>query len=50
MKDLYDICPSGSKQIYEFPFGTHNTTIIQDGYWEIVRKFLEDNKFIEPAQ
>ncbi|KAL3233124.1 hypothetical protein RNJ44_05040 [Nakaseomyces bracarensis] len=46
MKDLYEMCPSRNKQIYEFPFGTHNTTIVQDGYWDIVRKFLEENNFI----
>ncbi|CCE61122.1 hypothetical protein TPHA_0A00370 [Tetrapisispora phaffii CBS 4417] len=46
MKTLYQLCPSNKKQIFEFPKGFHNDTIIQDGYWDIIEKFLEENRFI----
>lgn len=41
MRKLYDDCPSRNKQVFEFPLGTHNDTIIQDGYWDLVRDFLQ---------
>ncbi|CCH58559.1 hypothetical protein TBLA_0A07700 [Henningerozyma blattae CBS 6284] len=46
MKRLYELCPSTQKQIFEFPLGYHNDTIVQEGYWEIVKSFLEGFKFI----
>lgn len=42
MKKLYELCPSSNKQVFEFPLGYHNDTIIQEGYWIIVRNFLEE--------
>lgn len=42
MRKLYDECPSRNKQVFEFPLGTHNDTIIQEGYWSMVRDFLEE--------
>lgn len=46
MKKLFELCPSKSKRIFEFPLGHHNDTIIQDGYWEIVKDFLQKYNFI----
>ncbi|EDO15312.1 hypothetical protein Kpol_1038p19 [Vanderwaltozyma polyspora DSM 70294] len=46
MKKLYQLCPSSQKQVIEFPSGHHNDTIIQDGYWEVIRTFLEQYKLI----
>lgn len=46
MKRLAELCPSNNKEVFEFPFGYHNDTIIQDGYWDIVRDFLEQNGLI----
>lgn len=46
MKELYKLCPSDKKQIFEFPLGFHNDTIVQDGYWEIIREFLEQHRLI----
>ncbi|SCU99103.1 LANO_0F00804g1_1 [Lachancea nothofagi CBS 11611] len=42
MARLHNICPSERKSIVEFPRGFHNDTIIQEGYWECVEKFLSD--------
>lgn len=41
MKQLFDLCPSNQKRVFEFPLGSHNDTIIQPGYWEMIREFLE---------
>lgn len=46
MRKLYETCPSANKKIFEFPLGSHNDTIIQDGYWDIVREFLVEKGFI----
>ncbi|CAI4050908.1 hypothetical protein SUVZ_14G0150 [Saccharomyces uvarum] len=46
MRKLYEACPSANKKIFEFPLGSHNDTIIQDGYWDIVREFLVEKGFI----
>ncbi|CAR26862.1 hypothetical protein ZYGR_0I01340 [Zygosaccharomyces rouxii] len=46
MKKLAELCPSNNKQVFEFPFGYHNDTIVQDGYWDIVHDFLEQNGLI----
>lgn len=46
MKRLFELCPSSLKRVFEFPLGHHNDTILQDGYWDIIREFLKDNKFI----
>lgn len=42
MKQLFEVCPSNDKKVFEFPLGSHNDTIIQEGYWAIVRDFLEE--------
>ncbi|QLL33131.1 hypothetical protein HG536_0E00410 [Torulaspora globosa] len=41
MSKLYEACPSHNKQVFQFPLGYHNDTIIQEGYWSVVRSFLE---------
>lgn len=46
MAHLYEICPSRDKHMFEFPGGHHNDTIVQEGYWDIVREFLHDHQFI----
>lgn len=46
MRQLYELCPSTLKRIFEFPFGHHNDTILQDGYWDIIKQFLKKNGFI----
>lgn len=46
MRKLYETCPSSNKKIFEFPLGSHNDTIIQDGYWDIIRDFLIEKGFI----
>ena len=46
MRKLYETCPSTDKKIFEFPLGSHNDTIIQDGYWDIIRDFLIEKGFI----
>lgn len=46
MKALFKLCPSNKKEFFEFPSGTHNDTILQAGYWEIVKTFLEKFNFI----
>ncbi|AQZ11752.1 YNL320W [Zygosaccharomyces parabailii] len=46
MKKLAELCPSNNKQVFEFPFGYHNDTIVQDGYWDIIQDFLEQHGFI----
>ncbi|SCU84291.1 LAME_0C08922g1_1 [Lachancea meyersii CBS 8951] len=42
MQELYRSCPSERKRISLFPQGHHNDTIIQEGYWEQIEKFLSD--------
>ncbi|CCK72616.1 uncharacterized protein KNAG_0K02530 [Huiozyma naganishii CBS 8797] len=46
MKKLFELCTSTAKRIFEFPTGHHNDTILQDGYWEIIRDFLDQYNFI----
>ncbi|CCD25927.2 alpha/beta hydrolase NDAI_0G01510 [Naumovozyma dairenensis CBS 421] len=46
MKKLYELCPARKKKFFEFPLGHHNDTIIQDGYWNIIKDFLKSNNFI----
>ncbi|CCC70204.1 hypothetical protein NCAS_0E01340 [Naumovozyma castellii] len=46
MKKLFDTCPARDKKFFEFPLGHHNDTIVQDGYWDIIRDFLKRNDFI----
>lgn len=46
MKTLYELCPSILKKFIEFPNGSHNDTIIQDGYWNYVKEFLHRHDFI----
>lgn len=46
MKLLYKLCPSSLKQFVELPQGTHNDTIIQDGYWVVVKEFLQKHDLI----
>lgn len=46
MRQLFELCPSSLKRIFEFPLGHHNNTILQDGYWDIIREFLQENKLI----
>ncbi|QLG73681.1 hypothetical protein HG535_0F01920 [Zygotorulaspora mrakii] len=41
MKQLYNLCPSTQKRVFEFPLGFHNDTIIQPGYWDIIQDFLK---------
>ncbi|QEU61329.1 hypothetical protein KDRO_E02020 [Kluyveromyces lactis] len=46
MKLLYKLCPSSCKRFIEFPMGSHNDTIIQDGYWIVVKEFLQKHNLI----
>ncbi|CDO95046.1 unnamed protein product [Kluyveromyces dobzhanskii CBS 2104] len=46
MRLLYKLCPSRFKRFVEFPLGSHNDTIIQDGYWVVVREFLQKHNLI----
>lgn len=46
MATLFSLCPSKNKQMFEFPLGHHNDTILQDGYWNIIGDFLRDHDFI----
>lgn len=46
MSKLFSLCPSKDKRMFEFPLGHHNDTIIQDGYWDILRDFLKERNFI----
>lgn len=46
MQKLFRLCPSENKKFAEFPLGTHNDTIMQDGYWTVVKDFLMKHKFI----
>ncbi|CEP64757.1 uncharacterized protein LALA0_S13e02322g [Lachancea lanzarotensis] len=42
MQQLYKDCPSEHKRIFLFPRGRHNDTIVQEGYWDQIHKFLAD--------
>ncbi|CAB4253512.1 similar to Saccharomyces cerevisiae YNL320W Putative protein of unknown function [Maudiozyma barnettii] len=46
MTELYSLCPSKDKEMYEFPLGHHNDTILQDGYWNIIGEYLMKRKLI----
>ncbi|SMN19494.1 similar to Saccharomyces cerevisiae YNL320W Putative protein of unknown function [Maudiozyma saulgeensis] len=46
MAKLFSLCPSKDKEMFEFPLGHHNDTILQDGYWNIISEFLIKRKLI----
>jgi hypothetical protein len=41
MKDLYGRCRAKLKIWKEFPDGSHNDTIAEEGYFEAIRDFIE---------
>jgi hypothetical protein len=40
MKQLFDICEAEIKIWKEFPDGSHNDTIAEEGYFEILEDFI----------
>lgn len=46
MTELYELCPSADKEFHKFPLGRHNNTINQDGYWDLIKEYLEEHQFI----
>jgi hypothetical protein len=48
MRSLFDSCTSKNKEMKLFPFGTHNETWTQVGYYETFLNFVKkynENKF-----
>jgi hypothetical protein len=41
MKRLFDICRSEPKIWKEFPYGDHNNTVAEAGYFHAVQDFIE---------
>lgn len=46
MERLFNLCPTTNKKIFEFNNGYHNDTIVQPGYWDLVKGFLDENNLI----
>lgn len=46
MRELFHLYPSQNKKLIQFPNGSHNDTIMEPGYWEIVYDFLEKYELI----
>ena len=40
MKKLYEICRAETKVWKEFPEGSHNDTIAEEGYFETIDEFM----------
>lgn len=41
MKKLFDICRSEPKIWKEFPYGDHNNTVAEAGYFHNIKDFLD---------
>jgi abhydrolase domain-containing protein 13 len=47
MKQLFDICEAEIKIWKEFPDGSHNDTIAEEGYFEILEDFINTHVIAE---
>jgi abhydrolase domain-containing protein 13 len=43
MKQLFEICTTEIKIWKEFPEGSHNDTIAEEGYFEILEEFVNNH-------
>lgn len=42
MKTLYDTCRTNVKIWKEFPSGAHNDTVVEPGYFDSIREFINE--------
>ena len=42
MRKLYDLCKTEVKVWKEFPNGSHNTTVTEDGYFQSIQSFINN--------
>ena len=43
MKELFDICQSKTKVWRPLPEGSHNDSVMVEGYFEYIVEFVKDN-------
>lgn len=49
MRQLYEICAAPSKIWKPLPGGDHNSSVLEEGYFEAISDFVADCAYNNPA-